>query len=161
MHAPSTAMSAFLNDLLAPVFLRVAQVTTFINSTGVIRALEKYVSEGRLQSTTLFVIYDVANLYTMIPRQGALDALRRFLEKHLKHHRIGTLSVNDLMEMAQLVLDTNCFAYDGKYYRQIRGGAMGSAFTQTLANIYMLEWEHDFIRHQLSNNEIYGRCVEA
>jgi hypothetical protein len=161
MHAPSTAMSAFLNDLLAPVFLRVAQVTTFINSTGVIRALEKYASEGCLQSTTLFVIYDVANLYTMIPRQGALDALRRFLEKHLKNHRIGTLSVNDLMEMAELVLDTNCFAYDGKYYRQIRGGAMGSAFTQTLANIYMLEWEHDFIRHQLSNNEIYGRCVEV
>ena len=154
-------MSAFLNDLLAPVFLRVAQVTTFINSTGVIRALEKYVSEGRLRSTTLFVIYDVANLYTMIPRQGALDALRRFLEKHLKHHRIGTLSINDLMEMAELVLDTNCFAYDGKYYRQIRGGAMGSAFRQTLANIYMLEYEHDFVQHQVSNNEIYGRCVEV
>ncbi|CAF0814676.1 unnamed protein product [Didymodactylos carnosus] len=86
MHAPSTAMSAFLNDLLAPVFLRVAEATTFINSTGLIRALEKYVSEGHLQLTTLFVIFDVVNLYTMIPRQGALDALRRFLEKHLKHH---------------------------------------------------------------------------
>jgi hypothetical protein len=95
----------------------------------------------------------------MIPRQRALDALRRFLEKHLKHQRIGTLSINDLMEIAELVLDTNCFAYDGKYDRQIRGGAMGSAFTQTLANIYMLEWEHDFVQHQLSNNEIYGRCV--
>ena len=160
IHAPSTAMSAFLNDLLAPVFLRISQVTTFINSTGVIRALEKYVSESRLQSTTLFVIYDVANLYTMIPRQGALDALRRFLEKHLKHHRIGTLSVNYLMDMAQLVLNTNCFAYEGKYYRQIRGGAMGSAFTQTLANIYMLEWEQDLVQHQLSNNEIYGRYID-
>jgi hypothetical protein len=143
------------------VFLRVAQVTTFINSTGVIRALEKYVFEGRLQCTTLFVIYDVANLYTMIPRQGALDALRRFLEKHLKNHKIGTLSINDIMEMAHLVLDTNCFAYEGKYYRQVRGGAMGSAFTQTLANIYMLEWEHDLVQHQLSNNEIYGRSVHV
>ena len=125
MHAPSTAMSAFLNDLLAPVFLRVAQATTFINSTGVIRALERYASEGHLQSTSLFVIYDVANLYTMIPRQGALDALRRFLERHLRHRRMGTLSIDDLMDMAQLVLNTNCFAYEGKYYRQIRGGAMG------------------------------------
>ena len=143
------------------MFLRVAQVTTFINSTGVIRVLEKYVFEGRLQCTTLFVIYDVANLYTMIPRQGALDALRLFLEKHLKNHKIGTLSIDDIMQMAHLVLDTNCFAYEGKYYRQVRGGAMGSAFTQTLANIYMLEWEHDFVQHQLSNNEIYGRSVDV
>ena len=160
MHAPSTAMSAFLNDLLAPVFLRVAQATTFINSTGVIRALEKYTSEGRLQSTTLFVIYDVANLYTMIPRQGALDALGRFLERHLPHRRMGSLSIDDLLDMARLVLNTNCFAYEGKYYRQIRGGAMGSAFTQTLANIYMLEWEHDLVRHQESNDEIYGRYID-
>ena len=160
MHAPSTAMSAFLNDLLAPVFLRVAQATTFINSTGVIRALEKYTSEGRLQPATLFVIYDVANLYTMIPRQGALDALGRFLERHLKQQRMGTLSIDDLIDMAQLVLNTNCFAYEGKYYRQIRGGAMGSAFTQTLANIYMWEWENDLVRHQEASDDIYGRYID-
>jgi hypothetical protein len=160
IHATSTAMSAFLNDLLAPVFLRVAQATTFINSIGISRALEKYKCEGRLQSTTLFVIYDVANLYTMIPRQGALDALRRFLDSHLKHHRIGTLSMDDLMDMAQLVLNTNCFAYEGKYYRQIRGGAMGSVFTLTLANIYMIEWKHDLMQYQESNHEIYSRYID-
>lgn len=61
------------------------------------------------------------------------------------------------MRMARLILDMNCSAYDDKYDRQVRGGAMGSAFTQVLANIYMLEWEQDLIQHQLSNNEIYGR----
>lgn len=45
--------------------------------------------------------------------------------------------------------------------RQIRGGAMGSAFAQTLANIFMLKWEHDFVQHQLSNKEICRRSVEA
>jgi hypothetical protein len=61
------------------------------------------------------------------------------------------------MKMARLILDTNCFAYNNKYYKQIRGGAMGSAFTQVLANIYMLEWEQDLIQYQASHNEIYGR----
>jgi hypothetical protein len=46
-----------------------------------------------------------------------------------------------------------------KYYKQIHGGAMGSAFTQVLANIYMLEWEQDLIDYQLKHNEIYGRFV--
>ena len=67
MGAPSTATSAFLNDLLAPVFLRVARAATFINSMSVIRAFEKYTSEGLLQSNTLVVIYDVANFDTLIP----------------------------------------------------------------------------------------------
>ena len=61
------------------------------------------------------------------------------------------------MRMARLILDTNCFAYGDKYFRQVRGGAMGSAFSQVLANIYMLEWEQHLIQHLLSKNEIYGR----
>jgi hypothetical protein len=76
-----------------------------------------------------FVTFDVTDLYTMIPRQGALEALMRFLVQHLHGGRIGTLSINDIMRMARLVLDTNYFAYKDKYYLQIRGGAMGSAFT--------------------------------
>ncbi len=62
--------------------------------------------------------------------------------------------------MARLILDTNCFAYKDKYYQQIEGGAMGSAFTQVLANIYMFEWEQDLITHQDKNKEIYGRFVK-
>ncbi len=37
---------------------------------------------------------------------------------------------------------------------------MGSAFTQVLANIYMLEWEQDLIKHQGNHKEIYGRFVK-
>jgi hypothetical protein len=159
MHAPATRVSKFLDKLLAPLFLKVARETTFINSIDLIRALEKYAIDGRLKPTTLFVTFDVTNLYTMIPRQGALEALIGFLEKYSKHGKIGTLSINDILRMARLVLDTNCFAYEGKYYQQIRGGAMGSAFTQTLANIYMLKWEQPLIKHQQLYSELYGRSV--
>ncbi|CAF5149307.1 unnamed protein product, partial [Rotaria sp. Silwood1] len=37
---------------------------------------------------------------------------------------------------------------------------MGSAFTQVFANIYMLEWEQDLIKHQASKHEIYGRYID-
>ncbi|CAF4187611.1 unnamed protein product [Rotaria magnacalcarata] len=62
--------------------------------------------------------------------------------------------------MARLILDTNYFVYNDKYYHQKRGGAMGSAFTQVFANIYMLEWEQELIQHQASRNEIYGRYID-
>ena len=137
IHAPGTLISQFLDKLLAPIYLKVARTTTYINGYDLIRALEKYDSEGHLLPTTLFVTFDVADLYTMIPRQGAIEVLMRFLVQHLHRGRIGTLSINDIMRTARLVLDTNYFAYKDKYYLQIRGGAMESAFTMTLANVYV------------------------
>jgi hypothetical protein len=146
-----------LITILAPIYLKVARHTTFINSIDVIRKLEIYVASGHFKSTTKFITADVIDLYTMIPRQGALEALARFCMKYSGQGKIGTLTIDHLMKMARLILDTNCFAYNNKYYKQIRGGAMGSAFTQVLANIYMLEWEQDLIQYQTSHNEIYGR----
>ena len=160
MHAPATLVSQLLNDVLAPIYLTVAGEYTFINDIDVIRKLEKYTVDGYLKSTTNFITIDVENLYTMIPRQRALDALARFCIKHAQQGKIGTLTIDHIMKMARLILDTNCFAYNNKYYKQIRGGAMGSAFTQVLANIYMREWEQDLINHQIIHNEIYGRLVK-
>ncbi|CAF1042629.1 unnamed protein product [Didymodactylos carnosus] len=157
MHGPTTALSKFLNDLLAPIFLKVARQTTFVNGIYVVRQLAKYVADGHLTATTKFITADVTDLYTMIPRQGALVALARFCAKHSRWGKIGTLTIDPIMKMARLILDTNCFAYNEKYYRQVRGGAMGSAFTQVLANIYMLEWEQDLIQYQSTKSEIYRR----
>jgi hypothetical protein len=95
----------------------------------------------------------------MIPRDGALASLARFCIKHSIQGKIGTFTIDHIMKLARLILDSNCFAYNNKYYKQIRGGAMGSAFTQVLANIYMLEWEQDLIQHQTVHKEIYGRSV--
>ncbi|CAF4333553.1 unnamed protein product, partial [Rotaria sordida] len=75
IHAPATEISKLLNDLLAPIFLRVARQTTFINGIDLVRTLEKYAANGHLKPTTLFITFDVENLYTMIPRQGALEVL--------------------------------------------------------------------------------------
>ena len=56
-----------------------------------------------------------------------------------------------IMKLARLVLDNNCFVCNNKYYKQIRGGAMGSTFTQVLANIYMYDWEQDLIKYQATH----------
>ncbi|CAF1293636.1 unnamed protein product [Didymodactylos carnosus] len=133
INALGTLLSKLLYQLLAPIYLEVAKDTTFINSTQMIRKLEKYVTNGHFKSTTYFIIADVKNLYTMIPRNGALHALIRFLEN---------------------------FAYNNKYYKQTYGGAMGSAFTEVLEIIYMLEWEQDLIKYQEIHEEIYGRYID-
>ena len=137
--------------------MKVVHETTFTNSLDVVRKLEHYVSQGHFKSTTTFITADVENLYTMIPRDGGIGALMKFLDKHTKYRKIGPFTIDMILKMDRLILNTNYFAYRDKYYRQVRGGAMGSAFTQVLANIYMYEWEQNLIQHQTSKHEIYGR----
>jgi len=93
----------------------------------------------------------------MIPRDGALAALGRFCTRYSIDGKIGNLSIDTILRLARIVLDTNSFAYNDKYYKQTKGGAMGSPFTMVLANIYMLDWEQPLIEHQTSQNELYGR----
>ncbi|CAF3946577.1 unnamed protein product, partial [Rotaria magnacalcarata] len=158
--SPAINISKFLNALLAPIYLRVARKTTYISGTDLIRQLENYNKSGRLQQTTLFIIFDVTDLYTMIPRDGALHALAQFLIKYSKNRKIGNLSIDTILRLSRMVLDTNYFAYNAKYYKQIRGGAMGSPFTMVLANIYMLDWEQKLIADQESDKELYGRYID-
>ncbi|CAF1255098.1 unnamed protein product [Rotaria sordida] len=137
IKAAATGVSHFLDILLRPMFNRVAKETIFLNGIDFVRQMETYRNSGRLLPTTLLVTFDVTNLYTMIPRDGAIIALQKFLYKHGENRRIHGMTIDTITRLARLVLDTNCFVYEKKYYQQIRGGAMGSPFTMTLANIYM------------------------
>ena len=160
MRAPATGISHFLDQLLRPLFNHVARHTTLINGIHFVRQLELYQNCNRLLPSTTFVTFDVTDLYTMIPRDGALLILNEFLLEHSINGHINNMTIDTLMRMARLVLDTNCFLFENQYYQQIRGGAMGSPFTMTLANIYMLKWEQSLIQYQKSHKEFYGRYVK-
>ena len=157
MNGSTNNISHFLDRLLRPLFDHVARQTTFINGIDLVRQLEAYEQNDCLLPTTQFVTFDVTDLYTMIPRNGALETLGRFLVKTASNGKIGNLSVDTILKLARIVLDTNYFVYNNKYYRQIKGGAMGSAFTMTLANVYMLAWEQPLVELQMQQGELYGR----
>ncbi|CAF1544452.1 unnamed protein product [Adineta ricciae] len=160
MNGPTNKISHFLEHLLRPLFDHVAKETTIINGIDLVRQLEEYQRDGRLSTSTHFITFDVTDLYTMIPRNGSLEALGRFLIRTSTKGKIGNLSIDTILQLARLVLDTNYFVYNEKYYRQIKGGAMGSAFTMTLANVYMLEWEQSLVEMQVQQGELYGRYID-
>ncbi|CAF3986224.1 unnamed protein product, partial [Adineta steineri] len=59
-----------------------------------------------------------------------------------------------------IVIEESVFVYRNKYYQQIIGGAMGSPFTLTLANIFMWKWEKESICKELHSLELYGRYID-
>ena len=145
-----------LDQFIRPLFDEHAQQTTFIDGVQFIRRLELYVSLGLLKPTTHLCTSDVTDLYTVIPQEEAIAILRRFLV-HFGYTQVKGMTLDAIESLARILLTENVFIYENKYYRQIKGGAMGSAFTLTLANIFMWDWEQKIGEKQRNSNELYGR----
>jgi hypothetical protein len=156
MKAPTTGISKMLDQFIRPLFDEHVEQTTFIDGVHFIRRLELYVSLGLLKPTTHLCTSDVTDLYTMIPQEEAIAILRRFLV-HFGYTQVKGMTLDAIESLARIVLTENVFIYENKYYRQIKGGAMGSAFTLTLANIFMWDWEQKIAEKQRNSNELYGR----
>ena len=156
MNTPTTGISKFLDKLLRPLSDKHVRSTTIIDGVDLIRRLETYVENGYLEPTTQLCTFDITDLYTMLPQEESLDILTQFLLEY-GYHKVKGVPIDAIRKLARIVITENVFTYENKFYRQVTGGAMGSAFTLTLANIFMWKWEKEFVRRQEASNEIYGR----
>jgi len=155
---PTKKISKFLDDLLRPLFNQMAIQTTVSSGVELIKLLDKW-SQIQLKEETLLGTIDVVDLYTMIPQIEGVLALRKMFE-HLKLKQINGIKIEIIIRLARFVMVNNYFEYDGIYYHQIRGGAMGSPLTLTIANCYMFFFERDIVK-QISNSQgLYIRYID-
>ncbi|CAF1526152.1 unnamed protein product, partial [Adineta ricciae] len=159
IDSPTTNISRLLDRLIRPIFNDKVKDTTIIDGTQLIQRLQQYANDGHLKPTTLFCTFDINNLYTMLPQQKSLDILVEFLQTYEITH-VRRMDTETIRELARIVIEENVFIYRNKYYQQIIGGAMGSPFTLTLANIFMWKWEKESICKELPTHEIYGRYID-
>jgi hypothetical protein len=94
----------------------------------------------------------------MLPQEESLNILMEFLTFY-GYQKVKVIPLDAIRKIARIVITENVFISEKKFYKQIIGGAMGSPFTLTLANIFMWKWEQKLIRRQIASNEIYGRYV--
>jgi hypothetical protein len=156
MRAPTTKISNFLDEIIRPIFDNKCSTTAIIDSTSLIKELDKYAKKGLLKSSTLFCTFDIRNLYTMLPQEEALNILVEFLHVH-GYRKVKGIPLDAIRKLASIVLEQNVCVYDKKIYKQVLGGAMGSSFTLTLANIFMWKWQKELVRRQDMTCEYYGR----
>jgi hypothetical protein len=85
-----------------------------------------------------------------------VDILTEFLLQ-FGYHKVKGIPIDAIRKLARIVITKNVFIYEKKFYRQVISNAMGSAFTLTLANIFMWKWQKQLVHRQLVSNEIIGR----
>ena len=78
---------------------------------------------------------DVKALYPSIPRKEAKEACKNALEKRSDK----SISTECVLELMDLVLENNNFNFNGKYYIQNEGTAIGSHLGMNYACRYLGE----------------------
>ena len=160
IHTPTTKISNLLDRLIRPIFNDKCQETNIIDSASFLARMLKYAKDGRLKPSTLLCTLDIRNLYTMLPQDEALNILMEFLHTH-GIRKVQGISLDTIRKLAAIVIKENVFVYGKKIFRQVMGGAMGSSFTLTLANVFMWKWEKEFRRRKEISGEIYCRSVKS
>jgi hypothetical protein len=156
IKSPLAKISSFLDQNIRPIF---DKHTTYSLPNSIV--FLKHLKIFETTSETYMYTFDVTDLYTMIPQKEAVLAVCEFLGRH-GYKKIRGLSINTIKALFLHVLENSYFVLqlpglEPKYYKQTRGGAMGSACTQVLADIYVRKWESDFVQKQQQENELYFR----
>ena len=154
--SPLAKLSSFLDQLIRPLFDKHTPYS-LSNSILFLKILKDYKTIDETRMYTL----DITDLYTMIPQKEAVLAVCEFLGRN-GYKKIKGLSINTIKALFLHVLENSYFVLqlpglEPKFYKQIKGGAMGSACTQVLADIYVRKWESLFVEQQHQQNELYCR----
>lgn len=89
-----------------------------------------------------FISFDAQSLFTNVPIAPTLDFLKNELPKlSLKL----PVSVNCFIRLIELCTNNSYFEFDGTFYLQIFGMAMGSPLSPVLANIFLEYVERDLL----------------
>lgn len=80
---------------------------------------------------------DIESLYTNTETEKGLAAVRKCFEHCPDENRLEAA----ILRLLELSLTKNDFEFDGRFYLQIKGTAMGKKFAPAYANIYMADWE--------------------
>jgi hypothetical protein len=93
------------------------------------------------ENNILFTM-DIKGLYTNIPNEYGLRALKKVLEKRT----IQIPSTSTILKLAELVLTENYFKFNDQYYQQTGGTMMGTPFGPEYACLSVGQLEEDIFK---------------
>ena len=100
---------------------------------------------------------DITSLYTVIPNNEGLPALKYFLNKR----PIKTPISETFLRLAELVLTLNCFSFGDNYYKKINGVAMGTKTGPSYANLFVGYIENNFFsNYHGPKPDLYKRHID-
>lgn len=131
INSESQRVSQFLDSTIAP--LSVLHPTYLKNTYDFVNKIR----DRTVPAGCLLVTGDVTALYTNMQHDRTLRCVREMFNQHPVDKRPDEY----LLALLDITLKNNDFMFNNKCYLQTCGAPMGKAYSPSLANLYMLEFD--------------------
>ena len=130
VNSPTYAISGYLARILSPV---VGNTDYTVKNSCEFADFKR---DKTLNACEELVSFDVVSLFTKIPFDLAVKVAEERFREDASLQRTS-MPVEDIIHLLFFCLKTTQFTYNGTYYQQVFGTAMGSPVSAVIANMVM------------------------
>ena len=142
IHKPETPLRPIVSAIGSPTYNLAKFVTSIISplagtTSSFVKNSKHFTEMISKERVNRDEVMDVKSLFTNVPVGEALDVIHEKLTADDTLAERTALSPSQIIKLLQICLRTTYFLYQGQYYEQKDGTAMGSPVSLVVANIYM------------------------
>ena len=130
------------------------------NAIHHVNTSSEFADEMKLEKGEYIISYDVSALFTYIPVQSAIEVTKKKLEQDTELHHRTPMSISNILEMLEFCLCNTYFLFQGQFYKQTQGTAMGSPVSPVVANLYMEFFDHSILTSAVNPPGLWRRYVD-
>ena len=111
--------------------------TTLKNTQHFVQHLEK----ARLEPGEVMSSFHVKALFTSVPVDPSIQIVQQKLQQDTTLPNRTNMSIPHIITLLKSCLKNTYFLFQGMYYEQVHGAAIGSPISPLIANLFMEEFE--------------------
>ena len=150
-NSPLYPTARFIDHVLQP--LACSYPDYLHNSTSLSLLLQNLT----VPDDAILVTLDVSNLYPSIPQT---DMLQTVYEEMISNRHLLLFDPNLIIRLLHTNINHNYFDFASLIFQQVKGTAMGAAYSPTVANIYMSVIIRRFLRTQRTKPLLMVRYID-
>ena len=103
---------------------------------------------------------DVSALFTSIPIEPAINIIEKHLKEDKDLHSRTNMKIQHIISFLRFCLNNSYFSFQGRFYQQTEGAAMGSPISPIVANLFMEDLEVQAIWTSSTPPVLWKRFVD-